>query len=229
MTTLITGSLDTLPAAPDPATDAPSTFSTKAAAMVLAIKTMVTQLITIIGEINTVTTEVNSNTTIAAAAALSAAAAASSASTSANATQWASGTYATGVCAWSPITFHTYRRTSTSPGASAVDPSAAPTLWVDLNSGVGVWSRKTSNYTAASGDRIKSSTVGGGWSLTFPPAPSDNDTIEVQDVDGTFDTSNLTILTNGLKVMGFTTSFVLNRKYEHLIFVYDSTLGDWRV
>lgn len=95
MPTLITGPLDTLPAAPDPATDSPSTFSTKAAAMVLAIKTMVTQLITIISQINTVTTEVNTNTATASAAA--AAAAVSAAATSAVALAAANfkGTWAT--------------------------------------------------------------------------------------------------------------------------------------
>lgn len=229
MTTLITGSLDTLPAAPDPATDAPSTFSTKAAAMVLAIKTMVTQLITIISQMNTVTTEVNANTVTAAAAAVSAAASSTAASATAGVTMWASGTYSAGACVWSPISFHTYRRTSTSPGASAADPSTVPTLWVDLNSGPGAWIRKTGTYTASPSERIKASTTGGAWSLTFPASPVDGDQVEVQDVDGTFDTANLTILVNGKKVMGFTTSFVLDTKYFHQVFVYDSTLGDWRI
>lgn len=229
MPTLITGPLDTLPVAPDPATDTPTSFSTKAAAMVLAIKTMVTQLITIISQINIVIGEVNTNTTTASNAAIAAAASAAAAISAANTTGWVSGTYATGATVWSPINFLTYRRTATSPGASAADPSTAPTLWVCLTAGQGVWTRKTTTYTALSGDRLKTSTAGGAWSLTFPPSPSDGDQIEVQDVDGTFDTANLTILVNGKKVMSFTTSFILDTKYFHQVFVYDSTLGDWRM
>lgn len=90
------------------------------------------------------------------------------------------------------------------------------------------WVRKTSAYTAASGDRIKTSTTGGAWSLTFPEAPADGDAIEVQDVDGTFATNKLTLLANGKKIMGFTTSLELDTANAHLVFVYDATNGDWR-
>ena len=90
------------------------------------------------------------------------------------------------------------------------------------------WVRKTSAYAAISGDRIKASTTGGAWSLTFPAAPLDGDAIEVQDVDGTFATNALTLLANGKKIMGFTTSLVLDKANIHLVFVYDATNGDWR-
>lgn len=103
-------------------------------------------------------------------------------------------------------------------------------IQTDNNGALGVsdWIRKTTTYTAASGERIKTSTTGGAWSLTFPASPADDDEIEVQDVDGTFSTNNLTLLVNGKKIMGYTTSFVLDTRYAHLVFVYDTTLGDWR-
>jgi hypothetical protein len=90
------------------------------------------------------------------------------------------------------------------------------------------WLRKTTTYTAASFDRIKCSTTGGAWSLTFPAAPTDGDEIEIQDVNGTFHTNNLTILVNGKKVMGDATSLICDTRYMHVTFVYDATLGDWR-
>ncbi len=133
MTTLITGPLDTLGSAPDPLVDQPPTFSTKAAAIVLAIKTMVTQLITIISQINTVTTEVNTNATNAATNATAAAASAASAAATAGVVLWVSGsTYAAGVCVYSPINSYTYRRTSNSAGSSTTDPSADAGRWVSL-------------------------------------------------------------------------------------------------
>lgn len=227
--TPITQVITALPTAPDPATMTPAVFSTTAAASVLAQKAMTPELNTLASQMNVLAGEVNTAAVAAVAASVTAVAAAASATATANVTMWASGTYATGACVWSPITFLTYRRTSTSPGASAVDPSAAPTLWVSLVGGLGVWSRKTTTYTALSGDRIKASTTGGAWSLTFPASPNDGDEIEVQDVDGNFDIANLTILSNGKKVMSFTTSFIVDTKYFHARFVYDTTLGDWRM
>lgn len=165
MPTLITGPLDTLPVAPDPATDTPTSFSTKAAAMVLAIKTMVTQLITIISQINTVIGEVNTNTTTASNAAIAAAASAAAAISAANTTGWVSGTYSAGATVWSPITFRTYRRTSTSPGASAADPSTAPTLWVDLTPGDLIPQRISGSQTLAVG---VAHTIYGNGTYTLP-------------------------------------------------------------
>ncbi|MFH1010336.1 MAG: hypothetical protein V1784_03775 [bacterium] len=157
--------------------------------------------------------------------ALLAAANANAAVAAANATKWVSGTtYAEGDGRWSPINYQTYRRKTA--GAGTTDPSLDGTNWALIS--VPVWIRKTSAYTALSFDKIKASTTGGAWELTFPASPADGDTIEVQDVDGTFHTASLTLLVNGKKIMGFTTAYVLDTRYAHLIFVYDATLGDWR-
>ncbi len=96
-------------------------------------------------------------------------------------------------------------------------------------SGGSAWLRKTSAYTALSGDKIRASTTAGAWSLTFPAAPADGDEITVMDLDGTFNTNNLTILANGKKVMTNTTSWVIDTQFFHKVFVYDATLGDWRI
>jgi hypothetical protein len=85
--TTITQTITTLPAAPDPATQTPTAFSTTAAAYVLAQKDMVPELNTWAGQTNTVAGEVNANaataTTQASAASVSALAAANSATASA--------------------------------------------------------------------------------------------------------------------------------------------------
>ncbi|MFZ2309594.1 MAG: hypothetical protein WAW73_19640 [Rhodoferax sp.] len=72
--TTITQALSTLPDAPDPATDSPANFSSKAAAMVLAIKAMVVELQTWTSQANTVKTEINASEVATAADVLSTAA-----------------------------------------------------------------------------------------------------------------------------------------------------------
>lgn len=167
--------------------------------------------------------------TAAAASAVSAAASNAAAAATTNVVKWISGTsYGEGVTTWSTITYLTYRRTSSSPGASTTDPSLDPTRWASL-APVRGWIRKTSAYTAMSGERIKASTAAAAWPLTLPLTPSDGDEVEVQDVDGNFDLNNLTVLGNGKKVMGYTTSWVLNTACLHVVLVYDATLGDWRI
>lgn len=100
-------------------------------------------------------------------------------------------------------------------------------------SGLTSWIRKTSAYTAAANERISASTTGGGWSLTFPPNPTDGDECELRDVNGTFNTNNLTALVNAANgnasIMGYTTSWVINTRYFHGRFVYDATTNNWGI
>lgn len=219
--------IDAMPTAPS-LSDLPN-FDTEADAFLPAMNTFGTQANALATVTYSNAQDAYSNAVIALAQAAAAAASAASSAASAGVVIWVSGsTYATGVCVFSPTNYITYRRKSASTGSSTTDPSADPTRWASLFL-IPTWLRKTTTYTAASGDHIKASTAGGAWSLTFPPSPADGDQIEVQDVDGTFQTNNLTLLVNGNKIMGFTTSWVLDTQYEHLIFVYDSTLGDWRI
>lgn len=209
---------DPIPTAPQ--TTSPSTFDSLADAFVGAWATVRTQF-------NALATNAYNNAVDCYNNAVAAAASAVSAVAAANAIKWVSGTtYAIGDGRWSPINGQSYRRLTV--GAGTTDPSADPTNWVILG-GPAPWLRKTSAYSAASGDRIKASTTGGGWNLTFPASPSDGDQIEVQDVDGKFNTNKLTLLVNGNKIMGFTTSCVADIQYFHGTFIYDVTNGDWRL
>ena len=211
----------TITAAPTPAPQRNdrTTFSAR-------VDAFVTWLIAAVAEFSALATNVYDNAVDAYSSANSAATQAAAAIAAVNATVWVSGTtYAVGDGRFSPINFQTYRRKTA--GAGTTDPSLDPTNWALIGSLP--WSRKTGAYTAVSFDRIKASTTGGAWSLTFPASPVDGDVIEIQDVDGTFHTGKLTLLVNGKKIMGYTTSFVLDTQYAHLVFVYDATLGDWRM
>lgn len=153
-----------------PSTTSPSDFDTRADAFLGALPTFQTETDAIAANAYTNAVAAGTAATGAVASAASATAAAASASTAANATQWASGTYATGVCVWSPITFHTYRRTSTSPGASAADPSTAPTLWVDLTPSDLSTQRVSGSQTLVSG---VSYTIYGNGTYTLPAIAGD--------------------------------------------------------
>ena len=208
---------DPIPAAPQ--TISPSTFDSLADAFVTAWAVVRT-------EFNALATNAYNNAVDCYNNALAASAAATAATAASGATIWVSGTaYAIGDGRFSPINSQSYRRKTV--GAGTTDPSLDPTSWALI--GWLPWVRKTGTYTAVSFDRVKASTTGGAWSLTFPVAPVDGDTIEIQDVDGAFNTNNLTLLVNGKKIMGFTTSFMLDARYAHVVFVYDTTLGDWRL
>ncbi len=184
-------------------------------------------------EANALGTNVYNNAGEAATSAAAASASASSAATSASSAgaitgivAWVNGgTYALNAGAISQINFQAYRKITPS-SVTSTDPASDTTNWTRI--GLLPWLRKTGTYTAKSFDRIKASTTGGGWSLTFPASPADGDDIEIQDVDGTFHTGNLTLLANGKTIMECSSSYVLDVRYLHLVFVYDSTLGNWR-
>lgn len=123
--------ITTLPAAPSRAD--PSTFSTKADALLGALATFVS-------ETNTVATEAEEDAATAETSALAATA-------SANVTKWISGTtYAEGDNVWSPINFSTYRRKTN--GAGTTDPSADTTNWSLLSA----------NFIAASQAEMEAAT-----------------------------------------------------------------------
>ena len=131
--TTITQVVTPLSAAPDPIAMTPTVFNTTAAAFVLSQQTMVPQINTWATQANTVGGEVSANAANAATSATTASAAAASSVAAAGVALWVSGsTTATGANVYSPITFLTYRRNSTTPGSTTTDPSADGTRWVLL-------------------------------------------------------------------------------------------------
>jgi hypothetical protein len=217
--------ITTLPAAPS--TASPSNFSTLADAFLGALATFVSQVNAIGTNVYNNAVDCYNNAVAALASQTAAAASASAASATTGVLVWVSGTtYAIGNNVFSPINYQTYRRKTT--GAGSTDPSSDATNWQIISALPITWARKTTTYSVNSWEHIQADTTSAAWSMTFPASPAAGDEIEIQDATGNFSTNNLTLLTNGNKIMGFTTSFVMNVNYAHLVFVYNATSGDWR-
>lgn len=123
--TEITQVITDLPDGPDPATDPPAQFATKAAASVLAQEGLPPEINIWAGQANTVAGEVNANALIATAQALAAIAAV-------DAEVWVSGgPFVAGDGRYSPINFKSYRCKVNNSGTT--DPSADSTNWAPLN------------------------------------------------------------------------------------------------
>jgi len=117
--------ITSLPTAPD--RTQPSTFSTRADALVAALSTFVTETNAAGTYIDGVGTEVDADATAAATSAAEAAASATAAASEASA--WVSGaSYAVGDVVWSSVDYGTYRAKTTHSGETT-DPSSDTTNW----------------------------------------------------------------------------------------------------
>jgi hypothetical protein len=87
---------------------------------------------------------------------------------------------------------------------------------------------KTSTYNpAVVGDNILADTSGGAFTITLPASASLGDIISVVDHKGTFATSNLTINSNGLNLMGSVQTLILNVNYRNVTLVYSGAAQGW--
>jgi len=103
--------------------------------------------------------------------------------------------------------------------SSALTNSSATNLsgvLSDLDGSIGsgggggiTWARKTSNYTAVTGDGIIADTAGGTFTVTLPATPATGDTIIVAD-GADWSTINLIIARNGSTVEGLSEDLIVD-------------------
>lgn len=134
-----------------PSTSDPSTFATKADALLSALPTFVT-------EANALQVDVNASEALASASAIDAVSAKNAAESFVNATKWISGTtYGEGDVVWSPSNFKSYRRKTT--GAGTTDPSLDTTNWASVsyfdNAATDIASASTVDLTSATGNTAR--------------------------------------------------------------------------
>jgi hypothetical protein len=91
----------------------------------------------------------------------------------------------------------------------------------------GLWTTKTTTYTAVNGDRVLADTSSAAFTITLPASPAVNDAVSVGDYAGTFSTNALTINPNGLKIMGTVQNLELNVAYRNVTLVYTGSTKGW--
>ena len=87
----------------------------------------------------------------------------------------------------------------------------------------------SSDTSAVAGDSIRVNSSANSFNVVLPPAPSDGDAVEIIDVTGTFDTSNVTVIRSGRKIMGISSDKVLNTENFASVFTYVNNDDDWRI
>ena len=92
------------------------------------------------------------------------------------------------------------------------------------------WTVKTSAYTAVAGDRILADTATtAAFTITLPAEPAVGDEIHILDSAANFDSANLTVARNSLKIQGLTADLTLSTENTGIGLVYMSATYGWRV
>jgi len=105
------------------------------------------------------------------------------------------------------------------------------TQWTGLGGG-NPWASKVygdSPFTAAANDRYFIDTSGGAVTMNLPASPLTGDAVRVIDVAGTFDTNNLTIGRNSLKINGATDDLTISTEDAAIGLVYTGATYGWKL
>ena len=84
-----------------------------------------------------------------------------------------------------------------------------------------------SNYNAVANDRIICTT--GGFTITLPSTPIDQDTIQVIDATGVAGTSNITLARNGSKIQNLAEDLVINVNNACVTLVWTGATYGWLI
>ena len=102
------------------------------------------------------------------------------------------------------------------------------TQWTGLGGG-NPWASMSSSATVAANDRYFVDTSSAAITATLPAAPQVGDQVSFVDLAGTFDTNNLTIGRNSLKIMGAAADLVVSTEDAGIQLVYTGTAQGWKL
>jgi len=104
--------------------------------------------------------------------------------------------------------------------------------WTGLGGG-NPWSTFTADgstaLTVAANDRYFIDTTAAAQTVTLPASPQTGDQVSLVDLAGTFDTNNLTIGRNSLKIMGTLTDLVVSTENAGIQLVYTGSTYGWKL
>jgi len=106
------------------------------------------------------------------------------------------------------------------------------TQWTGLGGG-NPWATHTADgstaLNVAANDRYFINTTAGPQTANLPASPQVGDQVSFVDLAGTFDTNNLTLGRNGLKIMGLTEDLVISLEDAGIQLVYTGATYGWKL
>ena len=106
------------------------------------------------------------------------------------------------------------------------------TQWTGLGGG-NPWATFTADgstaLTVAANDRYLIDTTAAAQTITLPASPLTGDQVSIVDLAGTFDTNNVTLARNSLKIMGQTADMTLNVEHTGIQLVYTGSTYGWKL
>ena len=102
------------------------------------------------------------------------------------------------------------------------------TQWTGLGGG-NPWASTSSSITIAANDRYFVDTSGAAKTITLPASPQVGDQVSLLDLAGTFDTNNLTVARNSLKINGATADLVVDVEDAAIQLVYTGATYGWKL
>ena len=87
----------------------------------------------------------------------------------------------------------------------------------------------SSTFTAGASDRIFVDTSSGATTINLPASPLAGDQVSFVDLAGTFDTNNLTVGRNSLKIMGAEEDLVVTTENAGFMLVYSGATYGWKL
>jgi hypothetical protein len=104
--------------------------------------------------------------------------------------------------------------------------------WTGLGGG-NPWTTFTADgstaLTIAANDRYFIDTTAAAQTVTLPASPQTGDQVSLVDLAGTFDTNNLTVGRNSLKIMGLTEDLVVSTENAGIQLVYSGSTNGWKL
>jgi hypothetical protein len=85
----------------------------------------------------------------------------------------------------------------------------------------------TTTTTINSGERIFADATAGAFTLNLPAAPAVGDTVQIIDVAGIFNTNNVTVGRNGLRIQNLAEDLVLNLNNAAITMIYSGSTYGW--